>query len=360
MAIESASFHCASGLLCLAIAVGTTGCGQSDDIRSYTVPRPAGRAERILAAIVPGRDQTWFFKAADAPEKIEPHADAFRQLIQSIRFVGTEPARPEWTLPAGWRQQEGSGMRFATIQFGGDEDPLELTVIPLPTPDGDSESYTMSNINRWREQIGLAPITADALDAESEQISLDSKTARIVDMVGERRGGMGRPRSTVPQADSPGAVSQRPERGALSLRYDTPEGWQPAPAGGMRQAAFRITGGKQQAELTAIVLGPEAAALLPNVNRWRRQINLQPITQQAMEQDLLKPVDVDGRPGHFLYLVGPEEATRRQAILGVIVVDEARTWFFKMRGDAALVGRQQENFQAFIASVEFVTPDERS
>lgn len=183
MATPFAYWRYMTGLVCLGLAAG--GCGPSDAIRSYTIPRPAARAERILAAIVPGPEQTWFFKVAAAPEEIQPHVDAFRQLIQSVRFEGTAPARPEWKLPAGWRQQEGSGMRFATLRFGGQDDPLELTVIPLPTPDGDPRTYAVSNINRWREQIGLAPMTADALDAESESVALASGTARVVDMVGQ-------------------------------------------------------------------------------------------------------------------------------------------------------------------------------
>lgn len=238
-------------------------------------------------------------------------------------------------------------MRFATLRFGGQDDPLELTVIPLPTPDGDPRTYAVSNINRWREQIGLAPMTADALDAESESVALASGTARVVDMVGQGRGAGGRSRSTIAEP----AASAAP-----SLRYDTPDGWRPGRAGGMRQAAFRIVDRQQQAEVTAIVLGPDAAALLPNVNRWRDQLNLEPITQQQLQQQL-QPVDVDGRPGHFIALDGPEDAASRQAILGVIVVDAARAWFFKMRGDAALVGRQRQNFRAFVDSVTFVAPD---
>lgn len=344
----------AVSMLYLAIALGASGCGRSDAIRRYTVPKPAAPARRILAAIVPGQEQTWFFKVAGAPREIEPHVGAFRRFIGSIRWVGSAPARPEWKLPEGWRQQEGSGMHFATLQLGGENNPLELTVTPLPTPEGDPEAYALSNINRWRQQLGLTPIALDELDAQSQQVSLESTTARIVDMVGRRRDGTGRPGATVGPTAPPRAPGQAAEQAAESLRYDTPTDWQPLRAGGMRQAAFRIVDDQQQqAEVTAIALGPQAAALLPNVNRWRRQIKLEPVSQQAMEQQLT-PINVDGRSGHFIDLVGPEQATGREAILGAIVADAARSWFFKMRGDAELVARQRDNFQTFVRSVEFI------
>lgn len=59
-----------------------------------------------------------------------------------------------WTLPAGWKEAQGGGqMRYATLTppVPGK---LDVSVIRLPGPAGGE----LANVNRWRNQIGLAPL----------------------------------------------------------------------------------------------------------------------------------------------------------------------------------------------------------
>ncbi len=59
-----------------------------------------------------------------------------------------------WTLPAGWKEaQGGSQMRYATLTPPV-QGKLDVSVIRLPGPAGGE----LANVNRWRNQIGLAPI----------------------------------------------------------------------------------------------------------------------------------------------------------------------------------------------------------
>ncbi len=135
----------------------------------------------MLAAIVLRADRAWFFKAVGPDAQMAEQADAFRSLLRSVRFVDE---KPQWTLPEGWRQKAGSGMRFATLQFGSAEPPLELTVIPLGVPPGEPSAYILSNVNRWRQQLQLPPIAAGELDKQTEKIELDGTTATAVDLRG--------------------------------------------------------------------------------------------------------------------------------------------------------------------------------
>ena len=56
----------------------------------------------------------------------------------------------KWSLPKGWSELPGGGMRFATFKapYAGK---LEGTVVVLPGPAGGE----LANVNRWRGQIGL-------------------------------------------------------------------------------------------------------------------------------------------------------------------------------------------------------------
>jgi hypothetical protein len=206
------------GLACLC---GCAGCDQSEEIRHYRVAepaeptdkpaeqaaKPAGQAvmpslpvmadvprpemqqglantgeQRMLAAIVLQAEQAWFFKAVGIESQLETHVEAFRALLKSLRFAD---GKPQWDLPEGWRQKGESGMRFATLEFGPAEEAVELTVIPLTIPPGDREAYLLSNVNRWRQQMNLAPIAAAELDQQSERVELDGATAVVVDFHGK-------------------------------------------------------------------------------------------------------------------------------------------------------------------------------
>ncbi len=66
-----------------------------------------------------------------------------------------------------------------------------------------------------------------------------------------------------------------------------------------------------------------------------------------------KQYQVDGEPAKLVQLVGPEGASPRQAITVVLFDHGDATWFFRMRGDAKLVGDEQPNFEKFVGSVKF-------
>ena len=90
-------------------------------------------------------------------------------------------------LAAGWKENDGSEIRFATIIFpvpwGEGEKPLEISVTVLPKS-GDDAEYILVNVNRWRNQLRLPPITMEQLAAESTQVKLEGATATVVNLLG--------------------------------------------------------------------------------------------------------------------------------------------------------------------------------
>ncbi|MCA9023507.1 MAG: hypothetical protein KDA74_25335 [Planctomycetaceae bacterium] len=149
----------------------SAGCRKQDEISSYTVPKGSAsqhsalpdmtaapaKPTRMLAAIVPGSPQNWFFKMTGSPEQIKAEFDPF---VQFLKTVSLKDGKPEWKLPENWIQEPGSSMRFATIKVKGSDPAVELSVIPLPASANLNEDL-LSNINRWRGQVGLDNITAE-------------------------------------------------------------------------------------------------------------------------------------------------------------------------------------------------------
>jgi len=333
------------------------GC-QNDEIRRYQVPRiedqpPAASGvkvlQRLLVAIVPHGDSTWFFKLMGPDQEVEEQRNAFDRFVQSLHFTGQANQPVTWTVPEGWHQEPAKELRHATFRAGPKETASELTVIRL---EGKAGSM-LANVNRWRGQIGLPPITEAELGKVSKELKVDGLAATLVEMTGQGSGAAGKmppfaAGRPAPPSSGPGAAR------ASGLKYTAPAGWEELPStGGMRVAAFRVAEGGQVAEVTVIPLAGTVGGLLDNVNRWRDQIKLPPTTEEQLRQET-RQLQVGGVASSYVDLAGPEAAgARRERILGVVVPRGGQTWFFKMKGSADFVARQKPAFETFLGSVRW-------
>jgi hypothetical protein len=113
----------------------------------------------------------------------------------------------------------------------------------------------------------------------------------------------------------------------------------------MSVASFTVSGGGQEAALTITPLGGNQDPLA-NINRWRRQVGLPPLTD--LGDDPPQPIDVAGVSGSLVDIGGPEGRT-----LAVIAPRGGMTWFYKLSGPDPLVKSQRDAFEAFVRSVRF-------
>ncbi|QDV15981.1 hypothetical protein Pan153_06000 [Gimesia panareensis] len=359
-----------SPLLLVPLLLLTVGCGKQDEIHSYDVPKEApelgpahAAAEatptRMLAAILPGDGQNWFFKMTGAPDQVAPQ---FANFVEFLKSVTLKAGQPEWKLPADWTQEPGRSMRFATLKVKDTDPPLEMSVIPLPPSD------TLENVNRWRGQVGLAPTTekqltaaaqtSAALDHELFTIKAGDKTMTVVSLEGK----MGaNPMSRAPFASgmmggggmpAPGPASSTPPAAASPIKYETPEGWAPGRSGGMRKAAFNVSADGETGEVTVIDLTRENSPLLDNINRWRGQVKLDPISESELpaNSEKLKVGDLEAT---YVKLIGPKSEQPQPAILGAIIYRENLAWFVKFTGPAKLAEKEETRFKQFVQSIRF-------
>jgi hypothetical protein len=132
-----------------------------------------------------------------------------------------------------------------------------------------------------------------------------------------------------------------------------PPGWKEMPAGGMRAASFMVEEGGQKADVSVIALGGMAGGTAPNVNRWRGQINLQPASEDEITQ-AMTAVDLAESKAQLVDLRNESaEIEAGNRILAAILPRGEQTWFIKMQGADALVGRQKEAFTGFLKGVSF-------
>jgi hypothetical protein len=384
----------AGGPVLLALALLLIAGCDSEQIDHYSIPKPEAIAQRhgiepgehepkapaepvptrMLAAVVLHGGEGWFFKLMGPPKAVREQAAAFRKFVESVHFVRS---LPKWEIPAGWREEPGTARRFATIRVPAAERSLELTVVNLPKAAGDDEQYLLANINRWRGQLGLPDVDLAELPKQISAVKLKEGEATLVDFEGESAagGGMGGPfggggfaggpfsgRARVPMAGNRAADGRAPHppmSGGVAdfgpghpspITFETPTGWVAGPSDRMRKAAFGVGDEEKHALITVIDLGPEAGSLLANVNRWRGQLQLPPITEGELPQEV-RHLPVDGQRGDYVELKSSEGTQPRQAMLAVMVPHGGKKWFIKMVGDGAIVEREKPHFEAFVRSL---------
>lgn len=381
----------------MTLAVATLGCRREEEIHSYVIPKetvvrpvattaPGEPTDRMLAAILPDGDKAWFFKIVGPVAAIDARADDIQKFFTSIRPAAGKPV-PSWELSGGWSSQPASGMRAATILVPTPTKPLELTVTSLPWMGAPGE--VLSNVNRWRGQLQLAPTDEKGLADNTRTLDNDGTKLTVVDLHGQMgaggmmppfAGGAGtkQPPAPPPSAKvaSPSDATQLPPghppvdgsgtpattAGPSPLKFETPSGWTELPAGGMRKAAFGIDDGEQRALVTVIDFpvdaGPMMADALENVNRWRREVGLDPIAKDALDANT-STIQVDGVDARYMEAVpdaaAPAESQANRATLAAMVRRGNLMWFIKLTGDRDLATRERDNFRNFLDSLEFTT-----
>jgi len=132
-----------------------------------------------------------------------------------------------------------------------------------------------------------------------------------------------------------------------------PTNWEPQPLSEMRQASFLVKGDNGAvADISFVKLGAAAGNVLDNVNRWLGQLGQPPVTGEKLAGVIQKlptargevdVVDLSGKPEDG-------DASKDGRIIGGIASDEG-TSFFKIRGNATLVGAEKANFLKWIVAM---------
>jgi hypothetical protein len=323
------------------------GC-QDEGVRVLHVTKPPTR--RTLAVIIPRSDATWFIKLNGPADAVAADAAAFREFGGSVQFTdGKPPIR--YTLPQGWRA-DGSGPtkggivdRFASFRTQNDS---EVLVTRL----GAEANSVLLNVNRWRGEVGLNPVTASDLDQIVEPVEIGGAKSTFVN-VNELPNTPATPiRETTPEhpkeLDTTSKIAA--EAHQPKAVFPAPSHWQPLPASGIRVAAWRVGEGNDAAEVTIIPLTGTWGNVPKNINRWRVELGLESLPDETITASLTK-IEVEGKSCPYADLLGPI-SDKQQRTLGIIVDRDATAWFIKMRGHPDTVGKQQAAFESFVRSIK--------
>jgi|UniRef100_UPI00404B5CBC hypothetical protein len=135
------------------------------------------------------------------------------------------------------------------------------------------------------------------------------------------------------------------------LEWQAPSNWVAQPASAMRRGSYRITSNDgHSAELSITAFPGDVGGDLANINRWRDQLQLTP----------LSPAELPGaytvtQTGEFDFklvdLTNPD-ATEPQQTLAAFITFEGNTWFFKLTGAVGVVTAEKPAFLEFLKTVK--------
>lgn len=166
-----------------------------------------GSGKRLLGAIIPHADRTWFLKLAGPAEAVGAHKAEFDQFVRSVRFDANAnapaPANPapapqatsaapgvKWQVPEGWTAQPATAMLVGKFQAGA-------ATVKISSFAFNNFGNLELNLNRWRGEVGVGPVPPQTQDVPDVQIG--GRAWKEYDFTGSGVNGAGHSRVIVAQ-----------------------------------------------------------------------------------------------------------------------------------------------------------------
>lgn len=337
--------------LALGLAVALAGC-EAEPIRTASVPRQeedvsSGKV-RLLAAIVPVGDETWFFKMVGRSDIVGLTEPDFKKVIDSLDFP-KQGDKVTWVAPKGWKEDREvkkgmAGERKGTLKPEGAPGPI-LTIDVLRGP---GAAAVKPNVDRWRRvDLGLGPSTGRTLDRIITPKTIKGQPITLVDMSGP---GAEAKAPAMPGGHPPidrpgGGAAPEAGKGMPGLNYQLPAGWRVVSTTAMPSATIDAGGG--QLKITRL-RGDMPGGFKSNLDRWRGEVGLGASTAKDLADARPQMIRVGGGEGRLLEIKGRALTSR------VVWVNRGgSTWFIKLAGPSEAIAREQANFDRFIQSLQF-------
>jgi hypothetical protein len=176
----------------------TTSLGEVTIVDLAGLPKEADPVKdgRIIAGMISTASSTLFFKMRGNDALTESQKSDFIKWVAAVcngqtgqSETKTPPmaAMPpqdssapqlKWTTPEGWKEVPPSAMRYASFKA----DNVDVSIVTFP---GDGGSDT-DNVNRWRQQIGLPPADAGAVNSKVVPLKTGDTNFSTIDIAGDK------------------------------------------------------------------------------------------------------------------------------------------------------------------------------
>jgi len=292
------------------------------------------------------------------------------------------------STPPNWQPQPLSQMRQASFLVKGDNGAVaDISFVSL----GTSAGNVLENVNRWLSQIGQPPIDEQKLNQIAQHLTTSVGDVTVVDLEGlpadadpkkdgriiaamtttgnstlffKIRGNSALTESQKNEftkwivavcnsqggnksAQAANATPSSQSSDSPQIKWQLPPGWNEVPPSAMRYASFNAGANENKVDISIVTFPGNGGNDIENVNRWRGQIGLPPMSEEAMTSQVttlragdatLAAIDITGA---------------KARTVAAWVRRDAHVWFFKATGPNAAVEKEKQNFVKFVQSVRF-------
>ena len=357
-----------SRVLLISLAVASLcACDNKSEIKVYRVSKAPLEEE------APGQQSAL---PANAPSPSMP--GGMSAPIASTASVPTPP---------NWQPQPLSQMRQASFLVKGENGAVaDISFVSL----GASAGNVLENVNRWLSQIGQPAIDAQKLNQIAQQLTTSLGEVTVVDLEGlpaeadpkkdgriiaamttsgsstlffKMRGNATLSESQKDEfikwvaavCNSQGGTKSAqaanatmpPSSDKPQLRWQLPASWTEVPPSAMRYASFNAGTKENKIDISVVMFPGDGGTDIENVNRWRGQIGLPPMSEAAVTSQI-KTLKAGDATFAAIDIAGANART-----LAAWVRRDARVWFLKATGPSAPVEKEKQNFVKFVESVRF-------
>jgi len=346
------------------VVAALAACDNKSEIKVYRVSKAPLEEE------APGQQNAI---PANAPSPSMPGGMAPTTTTASVR------------VPPNWEPQPLSQMRQASFLVKGDKGAIaDISFVSL----GASAGNVLENVNRWLSQIGQPPIDEQKLNQIAQKLSTSIGDVTVVDLVGlpndadpnkdgriiaatttngtstlffkirgnatlteSQKSEFIKWLSAVCNAQITNKPAQSeamlPPSGNPQIKWQAPSGWSEVPPSSMRYASFSAGANENKIDISVITFPGEGGSDADNVNRWRQQIGLPPMTPASIATQVSELKS----PDTTFSVVDMAGANART--LAAWTRRDGHVWFIKATGPNTAVEKEKSNFVKFIQSVRF-------
>jgi hypothetical protein len=328
-------------------------------------------------------------KVYSVPKEVAPATQP--AMAQNEISANPNAAPIHWKTPAGWKELEPTSMRVGNFSITDGDKKAEVSVIPFPGKVGTE----LDNVNRWRKEIGLEPV--DETEVSGKTISIGNIQGKLYDLAGSEletiaailekdgtswffkmRGDkeitlknktafaqflqsvqfdsaepVQAPVVEKSASTNPKKISNETSDATSEPKLEIPASWRETPASPMVLKSFSTGNDGHEAKISITVFPGNAGGPLANLNRWRRQLSLEPVDESALSK-LTTSIDVLGGKATLVEMTGTDAKTGKPArMIAATVPRKEQTWFYKLMGDEATVAHEKEVFLKFVQTVRY-------
>lgn len=327
--------------------VGSLRLGSREDLarwfRLETADPPGPLTDqRVRLAIVPLGERQVIVVVSGSPDLVGRDREVLDGFLASLRFGRSERGSGEslrWDVPPGWKAIDQDSASQFSWWFQGPEQAFYSVWATLLEPRPEQNPLALTN--HWRAWAGLTPWSSSELAVALSERVLDRTNVTIVEF--------DTPASTVTDTP-PSRVPVQPGKnefaaGGRVVGYEAPGGWTLGAQRPLRAVSFDVA---KDTECSVIVLSGHGAGVRANLDRWRGQLALVPLSDEEFAG--LPTLRVLGSSATLLRADG---ASGERRLIGLVCPLDDSTLYVKMTGPRSVVLDNEFAFAAFCGSLRF-------